>query len=69
VTLTSGHLLGLEHVEPEEIRLMLNTAESFREVSERDIRKVPVLRGKTIVNFFASRARERACPSSWRRND
>ncbi len=53
MTLTSGHLLGLEHVEPEEIRLMLNTAESFREVSERDIRKVPVLRGKTIVNFFA----------------
>jgi len=53
VTLKSGHLLGLEHVEPGEIQLMLDTAESFREVSERDIRKVPVLRGKTIVNFFA----------------
>ncbi len=43
----------MEHVEPGEIQLMLDTAESFREVSERDIRKVPVLRGKTIVNFFA----------------
>ncbi len=53
MTLKSGHLLGLEHVEPGEIQLMLDTAESFREVSERDIRKVPVLRGKTIVNFFA----------------
>lgn len=47
------HLLGLEDIRPEEIALILDTAESFREVSEREIRKVPVLRGKTIVNYFA----------------
>jgi len=49
----SRHLLGLEDLEREEIALILDTAESFREVSEREIRKVPVLRGKTIVNYFA----------------
>jgi aspartate carbamoyltransferase catalytic subunit len=53
VTLKIRNLLGLEHVSPEEIQLMLDTAESFREVSEREIPKVPALRGKTIVNFFA----------------
>ncbi|MCK4547462.1 MAG: aspartate carbamoyltransferase catalytic subunit [Candidatus Eisenbacteria sp.] len=51
--LKSRHLLGLEHIQPEEIQLMLDTAESFREVSEREIPKVPALRGKTIVNYFA----------------
>lgn len=51
--LESRHLLGLEDLGPDEISLILDTAESFREVSEREIRKVPVLRGKTIVNYFA----------------
>ncbi len=44
--------LGLEGMTSEEIALILDTAESFKEVSERPIRKVPVLRGKTIVNLF-----------------
>jgi aspartate carbamoyltransferase catalytic subunit len=46
------HLLGIEPLEAEEIRLILDTAESFLEVSRRPIKKVPTLRGRTIVNFF-----------------
>jgi len=45
-------LLGLEHLTPEQILLILDTAEPFKEVSERPIKKVPALRGKTIVNLF-----------------
>ncbi len=45
-------LTGLEHLTPEQIRLILDTAEPFKEVSERPIKKVPALRGKTIVNLF-----------------
>lgn len=46
------HLLGLEELTREEIQLILDTAEPFKEISERQIKKVPVLRGKTIVNLF-----------------
>ena len=53
-------LLGLENLSPEQIRLILDTAEPFKEVSERAIKKVPALRGKTIVNlFFESSTRTR----------
>jgi aspartate carbamoyltransferase catalytic subunit len=45
-------LTGLEYLTPEQIRLILDTAEPFKEVSERPIKKVPALRGKTIVNLF-----------------
>ncbi len=45
-------LLGLENLSREEIELILSTAESFKEVSTRDIKKVPALRGKTVVNLF-----------------
>jgi aspartate carbamoyltransferase catalytic subunit len=45
-------LLGLEGVSPDEIAGILDTAASFKEISERPIRKVPILRGKTIVNLF-----------------
>ena len=53
-------LVGLEHLTPEQIELILDTAEPFKEVSERPIKKVPALRGKTIVNlFFESSTRTR----------
>jgi aspartate carbamoyltransferase catalytic subunit len=53
-------LLGLEHLSAEQIQLILDTAEPFKEVSERAIKKVPTLRGKTIVNlFFESSTRTR----------
>jgi aspartate carbamoyltransferase catalytic subunit len=45
-------LLGLEELSREEIELILSTAESFKEVSTREIKKVPALRGKTVVNLF-----------------
>jgi aspartate carbamoyltransferase catalytic subunit len=45
-------LLGLEHLSGDQIRLILDTAEPFKEISERSIKKVPTLRGSTIVNLF-----------------
>jgi aspartate carbamoyltransferase catalytic subunit len=50
--LKSRHLLGIAPLEPDEIALILDTAESFSEVGKRAIKKVPTLRGKTVVNFF-----------------
>jgi aspartate carbamoyltransferase catalytic subunit len=49
---TKKDLLGLEDLTREEIELILATAESFKEVSTREIKKVPALRGKTVVNLF-----------------
>ena len=45
-------LVGLESLSQEQILIVLDTAEPFKEISERRIKKVPVLRGKTIVNLF-----------------
>jgi aspartate carbamoyltransferase catalytic subunit len=45
-------LLGIKDLSVEEINLILDTAESFMEVSKREIKKVPTLRGKTVVNLF-----------------
>ena len=50
--LRSRHLLGLEGMTREEINLILDTAESFKEILERPIRIVPTLRGVTVVNLF-----------------
>ena len=49
---TQRHLLGLEGVPAEDILTVLDTAASFKEISERDIKKVPALRGKTVINLF-----------------
>lgn len=49
---TRKDLLGLEELSREEMESILATAESFKEVSSRDIKKVPALRGKTVVNLF-----------------
>ncbi len=46
------HLLDIESLTPEEITTVLDTAREFKAVGERDIKKVPALQGKTIVNFF-----------------
>ncbi len=46
------HLLTLEELGAEEILLILDTASSFKEVSERSVKKVPALRGRTVVLFF-----------------
>lgn len=49
---TKKDLLGLEELTKNEIETILDTAESFREISLRPIKKVPALRGKTVVNLF-----------------
>jgi aspartate carbamoyltransferase catalytic subunit len=46
------HLLGIEPLEPAHIRAILDTAQGLREVLDRPIKKVPALRGKTVVNLF-----------------
>ncbi|MBI2875862.1 MAG: aspartate carbamoyltransferase catalytic subunit [Candidatus Tectomicrobia bacterium] len=45
-------ILGLQQMSPEEILLILDTAEGMKEISEREIKKVPTLRGKTLINLF-----------------
>jgi len=45
-------LIGLEDLSKEEIETILNVAESFKDVSTRSVKKVPALRGKTVVNLF-----------------
>ena len=52
MSLSSRHLLQLEGVPAEDLNLILDTAESFREILDRPIKKVPPLRGKTVVNLF-----------------
>jgi len=46
------HILGIEQFSPEDIAHVINTAKSFKEISNRAIKKVPTLRGKTIINIF-----------------
>lgn len=45
-------LLTIEDLGRDEIEMILSTAESFKEVSEREIKKVPTLRGRTVINLF-----------------
>jgi aspartate carbamoyltransferase catalytic subunit len=49
---TQRHLLGLEGVSAADVTAILDTAASFKEINERDIKKVPALRGKTVINLF-----------------
>src|SRR5687767_6764617 len=53
-------LLGIRTLSPAEITGILDTAENFREISNREVKKVPALRGKTVINlFFESSTRTR----------
>ncbi len=52
MSLSSKDLLGIKGMTADEIKLILDTAATFRDVSERDIKKVPTLRGKTVINLF-----------------
>jgi aspartate carbamoyltransferase catalytic subunit len=49
---TRKDLLGIAELSPAEIELILDTADSFAEIGERPIKKVPTLRGKTVINLF-----------------
>ena len=52
MTLSSKHLLGIKDLTKEDIQLILSTAEQFKEVLQRPVKKVPSLRDITIVNLF-----------------
>src|SRR6476660_4044367 len=49
---THKHLLTVEELSVEDIRYVLDTADSFKEVSTRSVKKVPALRGRVVVNAF-----------------
>jgi aspartate carbamoyltransferase catalytic subunit len=51
-TFRHKHIFGIEQFSVEDIEHILSIARSFKEISERPIKKVPTLRGKTIINFF-----------------
>ena len=50
--LSVKHILGTRDLNREDITTILDTAESFREISTRQIKKVPTLRGRTVINLF-----------------
>ena len=49
---THKHIISLDDLSPQDIDYILRVADSFKEISERPIKKVPTLRGKTVVNLF-----------------
>src|SRR5438132_2812175 len=52
MTWNRKHLLSIQSLRPDEIVTVLDTARAFKAVGERAIKKVPALRGKTVVNLF-----------------
>ena len=52
IKLAKKDILGIQEMTTEEITLILDTAESFLEISTREIKKVPTLRGKSVINLF-----------------
>ena len=52
MTFNRTHLLGIRELDADEITHLLDTAETFRDVSKREIKKVPALRGRTVINLF-----------------
>ena len=51
-TFARKHLLGIRELDANEITHLLDTAETFRDISQREIKKVPALRGRTVINLF-----------------
>jgi len=49
---TKKDLLGINELSREEVLLVLDTAESFKDISKREVKKVPTLRGKTVITLF-----------------
>ena len=52
VSLRGKNILGLEYFSPEEIELVLDTAKEMKNIIHRDIKKLPTLRGKSVVTLF-----------------
>lgn len=52
MTFNHKHIIGIKDLTAEELTFILDTSISFKEINRRDIKKVPTLRGKTIINLF-----------------
>ena len=52
VTLSQQNIITTKDLDANDIQLILDTADSFKEISTRAIKKVPTLRGRTIINLF-----------------
>src|SRR5512138_2585980 len=52
MTFRHKHIIALRDLSKEDMELLLTTAESMREINSREIKKVPTLRGRTIINLF-----------------
>jgi len=52
MTLSTPHLLGIKDLQPNDIRLILDTARQFKDVLQRPVKKVPSLRDVTVINLF-----------------
>lgn len=63
--LSVSHLLGIKHLKLEDINLIFNTADHFKEVINRPIKKVPSLRDITIANLFLKTVQEPSFHSNW----
>ncbi len=59
-------LLGIEDLERADIERILHTAEHMREIGNREVKKVPTLRGRTVVNLFFESSRSRRASSTRR---
>jgi hypothetical protein len=62
-------LVGMGQLSAEDIELVMETTESLKEISQREIKKIPTLRGKGVVQIFLNQARELALLLKWRQKD
>lgn len=66
--LSVNHLLGIKYITEKDIQLIFETADHFKEVINRPIKKVPSLRDITIANLFLRTVHEPNCLLSWLKN-
>ncbi len=67
--LSVDHLLGIKYLNENDINLIFETADHFKEVINRPIKKVPSLRDITIANLFLKIVQEQDCLLNWLRKD
>ena len=67
--LSVNHLLGIKHLNINDLNLIFKTADNFKEVINRSIKKVPSLRDVTIANLFLKTLHGLNYLSSWQKKD
>ncbi len=63
--LSTRHLIGIKDITADDIRLIFETADNFKEVINRPIKKVPSLRDITVANIFFESSTRTRIPSNW----